>query len=59
MTMTFGQPALLMDTCDHLLVQALVTDRPVLPWPYQMILRGGVMVLEGAGILARGTGSCT
>ena len=23
------------------------------------ILRGGVMVLEGAGILARGTGFCT
>ena len=23
------------------------------------VLRGGVMVLEGAGILARGTGSCT
>ena len=36
-----------------------VTDRPVLPWPYRMILRGGVTVLEGAGILARGTGSCT
>ena len=36
-----------------------VTDRPVLPRPYQMILRGGVTVLEGAGILARGTGFCT
>ena len=36
-----------------------VTDRLVLPRPYQMIPRGGVMVLEGAGILARGTGFCT
>ena len=36
-----------------------VTDRPVLPWPYRMILRGGVMVLEGAGIPAKDTGSCT
>ena len=36
-----------------------VTDQPVLPWPYWGVLRGGVMVLEGAGILARGTGSCT
>ena len=36
-----------------------VTDRLVLPRPYRMILRGGVTVLEGAGILARGTGSCT
>ena len=37
----------------------IVMDRPVLPRPYQGILRGGMMVLEGAGILARGTGSCT
>ena len=37
----------------------IVMDRPVLPRPYRMILRGGMMVLEGAGILARGTGFCT
>ena len=37
----------------------VVTDRPVLPWPYRGVLRGGMTVLEGAGILARGTGSCT
>ena len=36
-----------------------VTNRLVLPRPYRMILRGGVMVLEGAGILARCTGFCT
>ena len=36
-----------------------VMDRLVLPQPYWMILRGGMAVLEGAGILARGTGSCT
>ena len=27
--------------------------------PMRGVLRGGVTVLEGAGILARGTGSCT
>ena len=27
--------------------------------PNRGVLRGGVTVLEGAGILARGTGSCT
>ena len=27
--------------------------------PNEEVLRGGVTVLEGAGILARGTGSCT
>ena len=36
-----------------------VTDRPVLPRPYEGGSKRGVMVLEGEGILARGTGSCT
>ena len=37
-----------------------VTDRPVLPRPYRRrIPKGGVTVLEGAGVLARGTRSCT
>ena len=36
-----------------------VTDRPVLPRPYEGGSKRGVTVLEGEGILARGTGSCT
>ena len=37
-----------------------VTDRPVLPRPYRRrIPKGGVTVLEGARVLARGTRSCT
>ena len=43
------------DTCF-----CIVTDRPVLPRPYRRrIPKGGVTVLEGAGVLARGTRSCT
>ena len=47
------------DTIESWYTKASVTDRLFLPRPYQGILRGGVMVLEGAGILARGTESCT
>ena len=36
-----------------------VTDQPVLPRPYRKIPRGGMTVLEGGRVLARGTGYCT
>ena len=36
-----------------------VMDRLVLPQPYRGFQKGGMMVLEGGRVLARGTGSCT